>query len=434
MSKLPLEGVRVIDLCVVWAGPFATQVLADLGAEVIKVENIHFLQPLTRGSQARPTKEQLKAQIPMLGGYPDWEPGKRPWNRSPTTINLLRNKHSMTVDIRKPKGMDIFRRLVAVSDVVYENNVTETMGKLGITYEMLKETKEDIIFIRVPAFGNSGPYKNYRALGIHLESVIGHSLLRGYRDMDATNNSPVFMGDYAAGIQGAFAVMAALYHRKRTGKGQLIELAQAENAIDYLGEAIMDYTLNGRVRSTAGNRDYFGSAPCGAYKAKGENQWINITVASDSEWEGLCQAMEHPDWCREERFADQFSRWRNLDDLEPLLERWTSKHDKYQLFHLLQKHGVPAGPVTDPRDVFKDPHVKERSFFKRVTHTDAGTHLYPGMMFKMSRTPVDYRMPPARLGEHNEYVYKEVLKVSDEEYDELEREGHIGTEFDPDIP
>ncbi|MEE9199630.1 MAG: CoA transferase, partial [Dehalococcoidia bacterium] len=320
-----------------------------------------------------------------------------------------------------------------VTDVVFENNVSETMEKLGITYEMLKEVKPDIIFVRVPAYGNTGPYKNYRSLGVHLESVIGPSLLRGYTDMDPSTNSAIYMGDYAAGAQGAFAVMAALHHRKRTGKGQLIELSQAENAISFLGEAVMDYTMNGRIQTTLGNRNDFGSAPCGAYRAKGDNRWINITVSNDTEWQGLCDAMGNPDWCREERFSDQLSRWQHLDELDALLGEWTSQYDNYELFHTLQKHGVPAGPVMHAADAYSDPHIKERGFFKKLTHADAGTHLYPGVIFKMSRTPIGVRMPPALLGEHNEYVYKEVLKFSDEEYARLEREEQIGTEYDPEI-
>ncbi|MCH8086571.1 MAG: CoA transferase [Chloroflexi bacterium] len=433
MAKLPLEGIRVLDFCVVWAGPFATQILADLGAEVVKVENVHFVQPLTRGFWIRPTKAQLEGLVPMIGGYPDLEPGQRPWNRCPSFNNLFRNKYSMTVDLRIPSGMEILKRLIKECDVFYENNVTETMDKLGISYEMLKEIKPDIIMVRVPAYGSTGPYKNYRALGVHLESAIGHSMIRGYRDSDPTTNSAIYMGDYAAGAQGAFAVTAALHYRKRTGKGQLIELSQAENAISFLAESVMDYTLNRRVQGPLGNRNNFGSAPCGAFPAKGDNDWINITVSTDAEWEGLCQAMGDPDWAKEEIFSDQFSRWQNSDDLEERLGEWTSQHEKYEAFHILQKHGVPAGPVMHARDCYSDPHIRERGFFKKLTHPEAGTHDYPGFMFTMSRTPPVMRQVPCLMGEHNEYVYKQVLKVSDEEYAEIEREGHIGMDYDPEL-
>ena len=313
-ARLPLEGIRVLDFCVVWAGPFATQLLADLGAEVIKVENIHHWQPMTReASRPDPPRTTLPDLPPMLGGYPDSDPGPRPWNRCPGFNNLFRNKKSMTLDLRQPKGREILKRLVKECDIFYENNVTETMEKLDISYDFLKSIRPDIIMMRVPAYGSVGPYRNYRALGVHLESVIGHSLIRGYRDSDPSTNSAIYMGDYAAGVQGAFTVLAALHYRKRTGKGQLIELAQAENAVNFLSEAVMDYTLNGRVQGTLGNRNMFGSAPCGAFPASGDNNWISITVSNDAEWDGLCQAMGNPDWCKDERYSDQYARWKNAD-------------------------------------------------------------------------------------------------------------------------
>ena len=315
-SRLPLEGIRILDFCVVWAGPFATQILADLGAEVIKVENIHHWQPMTRGFVARPPKNTVPNLLPMLGGYPDNDPGPRPWNRCPGFNNLFRNKKSVTIDLRQPRGREMLERLIKECDIFYENNVTETMEKLNISYDMLKSIRPDIIMVRVPAYGSVGPYRNYRALGVHLESVIGHSLIRGYRDSDPSTNSAIYMGDYAAGVQGAFSVLAALHYRKRTGKGQFIELSQAENAVSFLAEAVMDYTLNGRLQGTQGNRNHFGSAPCGAFPAKGDNCWISITVSTDSEWRGLCEAMGNPDWCKEERYSDQYSRWKNADQLE----------------------------------------------------------------------------------------------------------------------
>ena len=370
----------------------------------------------------------------MLGGYPDSDPGPRPWNRCPGFNNLFRNKKSMTLDLRQPRGREILKRLVKECDIFYENNVTETMEKLDISYDFLKSIRPDIIMMRVPAYGSVGPYRNYRALGVHLESVIGHSLIRGYRDSDPSTNSAIYMGDYAAGVQGAFTVLAALHYRKRTGKGQLIELAQAENAVNFLSEAVMDYTLNGRVQGTLGNRNMFGSAPCGAFPASGDNNWISITVSNDAEWQGLCEAMGNPDWCKDERYSDQYARWKNADQLEEELSRWTAQYDKYEAFHLLQSHGVPSGPVMHAGDAHSDPHLKERDFFNRITHAEAGTHDYPGFIFNMSRTPPVVRNAPCRMGEHNEYVYKEILKVSDEEYAQLEAEGHIGMDFDPEIP
>jgi crotonobetainyl-CoA:carnitine CoA-transferase CaiB-like acyl-CoA transferase len=263
VNPKPLEGVRVIDLCVVWAGPFATMLLGDLGAEVIKPENPFVFQPMTRGAMARPPQILADTGIAWAGGLPNGQVGARPWDYNPTFVSLYRNKKSFTVDLRRPEGMDVLKRLVAVSDVVYENNATGTMEGLGITYEWLKAANPKIIMVRVPAYGSTGPYARARALGVHLEAVMGHSLLRGYTDADPSSNTAIYSGDYLAGAQGAFAVMTAIWHRDRTGEGQLIEIAQAENAAAMFTQAIMDYSLNGNVQGAIANRDVHGRAPFG---------------------------------------------------------------------------------------------------------------------------------------------------------------------------
>lgn len=432
MAKLPLEGIRVIAISVVWAGPFATQLLADWGAEVIRVETIHHFTYITRGVMIRPPKALVDARRTWLMGYPDWEPGERPWNRYPVFQAHARNKLSCTMDLTQPKGIELFKRLVAKSDIVVENNATETMEKLGLTYEVLREVKPDIIMIRMPGYGTTGPYKNYRALGANLDESCGHTWLRSYRGMDPSSASYILATDASAGAHGAFAALAALRYRNRTKKGQLIDLAQVETFMPYLAEAVMDYTMNGRVQDTPGNRHPF-MAPHGCYRCRGEDRWVTIAVASDEEWQGLCRAMGNPAWANDERFADTISRHRNQDELDRLIEEWTSQHDHYAVMFALQREGVAAGAVLDDRDAYNDPHLKDRGFFEELTHPDCGTHLYPGIMWKMSKTPNAIRTPPCSLGEHNEYVYKELLGVSNKEYAQLEKEGHIGTEPAPGV-
>ncbi|MEE8353552.1 MAG: CoA transferase, partial [Dehalococcoidales bacterium] len=226
----------------------------------------------------------------------------------------------------------------------------------------------------------------------------------------------------------ALAVLAALHYRKRTGKGQFIDMAQAETAIPHLGEAVMDYTMNRRVSPRLGNH-IPGAAPCGCYPCRGDDRWINITVTSDEEWLGLCRTMGNPEWTREERFDDGLSREHNQDTLDERLGQWTVNHDHYELMFLLQKEGVPAGPVIFEDDAYTDPHLAERGFFEEVSHAECGTHMYPGFGFRLSRTPNRIRRGPVRLGEDNEYVYKEILEVSDEEYHRLEQSGHIGMDY-----
>lgn len=433
MTKLPLEGIRVIDLTVVWAGPFATQILADLGAEVIKLENVSVWQTYTRGIRARPTKEALAGQLPYFGGYPDGEPGSRPWNRSPTFMHLFRNKKSVTVDLRAEWGMEFLERLVSCSDVVYENNVPETLDKLGITYDWLKSVNPAIIFVRVPAYGLSGPYRDYRALGVHIEGVTSHTRSRGYMDMDPSSNTDIFASDYLSGTHGAFATMAALLHRNKTGQGQIVEIPQAESALPMLAYQIMDYNLNDRSQAPLGNRSILGHAPSGVYPCRGDDRWIAITVADDDRWVAFCNVLERPEWASESHYATVERRRARHDEIDEMISQVTRSLEVSELTTRLQKAGVAAGPVMDARDGFDDPHLRARGFFHRVHQEDIGDHDWPGFLYQLSTSPLTYRSPPVSLGEHNEYAYKELLGYSDEEYRQLQMEKKIGTEFDPEI-
>ena len=429
--NLPLQGIRVLDMTVVWAGPYCTTLLADLGAEVIRVESIQVFGPSTRGTIARPSKEVVQRLPSFIGGMPDRDPTDRPWNRYPLFNAHARNKLSMTVDLLRPEGKEIFNRLVAISNVLVENNPTETMTKLGISYEELKEINPEFIMLRMPAYGNAGPYQNHRSLGIHIEGVIGHSLLRGYTDLEPTANTQVYMADAAAGVGGAFAILCALNHRRQTGEGQLVELSQAENAAPYLGQAFMDYSMNGRSQSTIGNRH--PTALQGVYPCSGEDQWVAITIFDDRDWELFCEAIGNPEWAGRGEFATHVSRREHHDDLDRMISDWTRGHGHREVMGLLQSHGVAAGAVLNQRDAFEDPHLLARGMFEEATQNDLGTHLYPRAPFKMSGSDIRIRRGPVTLGQDNEYVYKKLLKLSNEEYDELVSAGHIGTEYAPHV-
>lgn len=437
----PLEGVRVIDLCVVWAGPFATMLLGDLGAEVIKPENPFVWQPMTRGASARPHKSMLQHTNAWGGGYPNRDPGERPWNYSPTFVSIYRNKKSFTVDLRRPEGLDVLARLVAVSDVVYENNATGTLAKLGITYEWLRQANPSIIFVQVPAYGSSGEYAEARALGVHLEGVMGHTLLRGYEDADPSTNSAIYSGDYLAGAQGALAVMAALRHRERSGEGQRIEIAQAENAAAMFTHAIMDYSLNGRVQRAIGNRDIHGCYPCGVYPARSPgtpethgDHWIALHVETDAQWRGLAAALGNPEWAADPRYATNAGRAELAAELDARIAAATAQFDDYDLMRRLQAVGVAAAPVLEASRTFDDPHLRARGFFREQTVEGAGTHEYVGPLWKFGTTPVEFRQPPVCFGEHNDYVYRELLGLSEQEIGTLEAGGHIADEYDESVP
>jgi len=241
--------------------------------------------------------------------------------------------------------------------------------------------------------------------------------------------------DPVTGATLAFAAVMALYHRNRTGRGQLFDFAQAENLMNHYGEALMDYSANGHNQRTLGNRH--PTAIQGCYRCHGIERWVNITIHNDQEWESFCRAIGNPKWTRDEKYSSALSRYQNHDELDRRIGEWTIKNDNYEIFHLLQKAGVSAGPVANERDTYNDPQLKERGFFVEITHPETGpppdygpgTHLYPGLAWKMSKTPRNIRKPPCCLGEDNEYVYKQILRVSDEECAKLVKEQHIGGEY-----
>ena len=431
MAKLPLQGIRILDMTVVWAGPYAATLLADLGAEVIRIESIQTLAPTTRGIVARPPEALIQNLPPFIGGYPNRQGGERPWNRSPQFNNHGRNKLSMTVDLRTPKGKDIFNRLVAVSDIFIDNNVAETMEKLGIGYESMRSVKADIIAIRMPAYGDSGDYKRYRAFGVHMANALGHGLVRGYQDMDPSTNSGEFVVDAAAGAQAAAAAMMALIYRNRSGKGQLIELPSARATFAYLSRSFLEHTMTGRIPASLGNRDAIALQGC--YPCKGDDRWIAITISNDDEWNQFVSALGNPDWAKASEFHDHLSRRQHHDALDERISSWTQSQDHRDAMQILQSFGITAGPVMDARDILNDPHLQERNFYVEATTPDTGTYRYPTTPFKMSDTPLGIRRGPVMLGQDNDYVYREVLGVSDEEFNTLVNEGHIGTEYVPEV-
>ena len=432
MATLPLEGVRIADVTVVWAGPYVTQLLAEWGAEVIRVEPRTRIQPLTRGADMPPPPEATLRMMAQMGitlfGFPDFDPGSDPWNRGPGFNSHGRNKLSMTADITTPEGHAAFLKLIAESDVLVENNVPETIEKAGITYDDLKKINPRLIMLRMPAFGLSGPYKNYRALGTHIEGMIGHHYIRSYPDADPEAAGDVFTGDAVAGVMGAFAVTMALRHRDRTGAGQQIELSQAENFLPILGDFILDWTANGHDAGPQGNH-HRTHAPHGYYPCEGEDKWIGIDCDSDEAWEAICEVLGTADLASDERFASEEGRLENRDELDQLLPEVTRGREAFELAERLQDRGVIAAPVQDEAAAFGDPQMEHRGFFEELTSAATGTHSYPGLIFKARNTPNRLRHPSPDLGQDNEYVYRDVLGYSATDYEGLVENGAVGVNY-----
>ena len=426
---LPLEGLRVAEITVVWAGPHVTQLLGEWGADIVRIEPLNKPQPYTRGMEAVPTREQTRQLIAQ--GVPsrlvDSDPQLDPWNRNASFNSHARNKRSMTCDIMTPEGHETLLRLVRHCDVLVENNATQTMDKAGISWETLHQVNPRLIMLRMPAFGLDGPYSNYRAFGLHVEAMIGHTHLRNYPGEAPGLLSESLASDGLAGVQGALTVLMALRHRDRTGKGQLIEMPLPEGFLPTLGEFIMDYTMNGHDTPSQGNRHRW-HAPHNVYRCSGDDNWIAVDVATDAEFRALCQVLKAPQLTNDRRFRKAAARLQNAEALDETLAALTWLHDKEDLFHSLQAAGVCAAPVRRALEVLHDSHLAARGFFEELpTGDEQRSYLYPGLFFRMTRTPNALRTGPARLGEHNREIYCDLLGYSSAEFEALQRQGHVGT-------
>ena len=415
--RRPLEGVTVIDLTEVWAGPMGTSLLGDLGATVIKVESFPRV-PTTRivgGPAARGFTNNDSA-------------GPRPWDRAAIHNMANRNKYGVTLDLAQPRGLAVFERLATISDVVCEAYTAGTMDRLGISYPRMKELNSGIIMVSMPGWGVEGPYKGYVSLGSGIDGFTGHHTLRGYPGTDPTVTPVAQHGDAIGAVTLAFAVLVALYHKNRTGEGQWVDISQVEAFMPHLSRPFMDYVMNGRPFTPMGNRDGH-MAPHGCYRCAGEDDWVVITVSSDSQWRALVRAMGDPEWVLDPAFSDTLSRHRNQDLLDQRIQEWTCTRDKTAVMGTLQDAGVSAQAVLDDEDLYADPHLEARRFFQRVQHPVIGDHLYPGYLWNLgaSSPPVD--IPPATYGEHNGYVYGTLLGMSAGEMSDLERQGIIGHEI-----
>ena len=362
--------------------------------------------------------------------FPDGDTGERSYNRFAYYNEVNRNKYAITLDLTKPLGVEVFEKLVKVSDVLVENFSPRVMANFGLDYSALKQISPEIIMVSISGYGQDGPYRDYVAYGQGIEAMAGFSRLTAYPDGEPLK-SGVAYADATSGLFAAFAILAALRYRQLTGKGQYIDLSMREALTPLLGEFIMDHTMNRRAAKPMGNH-HPSMAPHGCYRCRGEDSWVVIAIASDEEWRSLCRVMGDPPWTRDERFSHARSRWQNQDELDRFIERWTSNYDHRQLASLLQQAGVKAGAVLSVAELVEDPHLRERGFFEPLSHPEAGSHLYPGISWKMSRTPGRLRLPAPCFGEHNEYVFGQLLGLSRDEILRLAEEGVTATEpFSP---
>ena len=427
-GKQALSGLRVIDLSQILAGPYATKLLADMGAEIIRVE-------CAARSGRGGALPRMKPGGAFGASFPQGDTGERSYNRFAYYNEVNRNKYAITLDLAKPLGAYVFRKLVKISDVVIENFTPRVMKNFGLDYPVLREANPQLIMISLSGYGQDGPYSNYVTYGEGIEAMAGLSKLTAYVSGEPLKPGVAY-ADATSGLHAAFAILAALHCRRLNGKGQYIDLAMREAVTPILGEAIMDYTISQRVAAPTGNR-HSTMAPHGCYRARGggtgkkneeDDAWIVIAVSSDEEWKALCHAMGNPPWTREDKFASLSDRILNRDELDLLIGEWTAGYDHIELMNILQTSGVKAGAVLNMAELAHDPNLNERGFFQELSHPEAGTHRYPGVSWQMSRTPGRLRLPAPCFGEHNHYVFSELLGMSGDEISRLADEGVSASE------
>ena len=415
-----LSNVRVVEVGSGWVGPWAGLLLADLGAEVIKVESTATID-FNRGVAA-PTNDEASFSYP---NYPDGKLGEKPWNRNAYFNASNYSKCSVTLDLTKPKGLQTFMQIVKVSDAFLSNMAAGVDEKLGINYEALVKVNPQIIYLSSTGYGRRGPYARRVAMGNTIDAACGFFGLRDYGDGDSTSVTPDTHCDEVAALTNALSILTALYYRQKTGKGMFIDTSMVEPSMSHIGEAIMDYTMNHRVQHSLGNRDM--SMTQGCYRCQGEDEWVAISISSDEEWQRFTEVAGNPQWVKDERFASMLGRLKNQDELDKLIEAWTIHHTKYEVMNLLQQVDIATGAVLNNADVYNNPHIRERGFWDVIEDPDAGVHTYPGRVWRLNETEAPKRRHSPCLGEHNEYVLREIAGLTSEEVSELKQEGIIGT-------
>jgi crotonobetainyl-CoA:carnitine CoA-transferase CaiB-like acyl-CoA transferase len=382
----PLEGIRVADFTWVWAGPFCTLQLAHLGAEVIRVESA------TRTCVTR-----------LLPPWPDGIPHP---DRSGYFNQYNQGKKSVALDLAHAEAREVARDLIRASDVVVENFAAGVMERMGLGYEFCRSLRPDIIMIALSGYGATGPESHYVSYGPAQVPLSGFSSLTGYRGFRPMHIG-ISYGDPTAGLQGAFATLAALFHRRRTGEGQYIDLSQWESTMALLPEGLLAESLEGKVPERDGNHDPLW-APHAVYRCDGEDRWVSIAAASDQEWRALASIVE-PAWLDDPDLAAVAGRKRREAELDERIAAWCATRSREQVTDVLQGAGVAALPVFDARDIHDDPHLAARSFFVELPHPEVGIRRHLGIPYRLDGSPLAVRRAAPCLGQDTDEVLTRVL-------------------------
>lgn len=398
-----LAGVKVIEICWVILGPLVCKILGDYGAEVVKVE-----------THSRP--DIVRTMMPFAGEKPGI-------NRSGMFSPFNSTKYSIALNLNHPKATDIFKELVLWADVLVENFTPGQMTKWGLDYEQIKTVNPDIIMLSLSIQGQNGPYANQPGLGNFFQGMVGFNHLTGWPDQEPQCPYTPYP-DFITAWYAVIAILGALDYRKRTGKGQYIDMCQLDTSVHFLAPALLDYAANGQTQERSGNR-LSCAAPHGVFRCKGEDRWCAIGVFTDKEWQTFCQVIDNRDLMSDPRFASVIGRKANESELDKLVEAWTINHSAEEVMKVMQAAGIAAGVVQNYADVCKDDNMRKQGFLQMLDHSEMGPCTFTRPAFVLSENPPAMKPCPC-LGEHTEYVCKEILHMTDSAFVELIEEGILG--------
>ena len=410
-DEQPLSGVRVIDLSMAWAGPLATRLLAGLGAQVVKIEGPQHMDRWRGGS------------IPSdkVENYPEREPGSRPYNRYALANTQNVNKSSLVLDLKRPEGRDVFKRLVGVSDLVVENFSAGALGRLGLDYPVLQAINPRIVLVSVPALGRTGPERDVVGHANFCEDAAGNTFLFGYPGGPPLHTGTAW-GDPIAGVTAAVGALMALLEAESSATGQHVDVSHVEAAIPFNVQALLDHTM-----PREGNH-HPRMAPHGSYPCLGDDAWLTIAVESDTQWQSLVHALGDPAWARDPRFARLAGRLAHRDELDAHLSEWTRSHEHRVAMELLQSHGVAAGAVLTASELCADSHLEARDVLVELSHPEAGRHRYQRPPWRISGVPKPTLTPAPCFGQHNREVLSTLLHLTDDEIHDLQARGIVSSE------
>lgn len=411
MPKKVFDGIKVAEFAWVAVGPQSSRYLADHGATVVRIES--------------------HANVEMLRGAGPFPENKPSLDGSMFFGKYNANKYGASLDLNHPRGKELAWRFIKWADIVTEAFRPGTMKKWGLDYESVSKVKPDVIYLSTSLLGCNGPFSAFGGTGSMACALAGFGEISGWADRGPSPPYGAY-SDYFCQRFNSMALIAALEYRRRTGKGQWIEQSQSESSLQLFSPLIMDYTISGRIAGRQGNRLAY-AAPHGVFSCKGVDGWVAIAVFNDEQWLSFCKAVGNPDWTQKPEYASLQKRKENEDELERLVAEWTSNRTAEEVETIMQAEGVCAHKVNKSSDLLNDAQLKHRNYYVRLKHPVMGRPAYPQQVdYILSKTPRELKMPSPCLGEHNAYVYKELLGMTDEEIAQHIVDGSITTQLPED--